>query len=85
MVPLSDHYMVYCIRKFNGAVEKDHKKIKLAYDSRNQFLFDISGMCWDQFFQPIDDKDILANKWPSLFSFIIKKHAPLKQICISER
>ena len=27
-VSMSDHYMVYCIRKFNGAVEKDHKVIK---------------------------------------------------------
>ena len=27
-VSLSDHYMVYCIRKFNGAVEKGHKMIK---------------------------------------------------------
>ena len=25
---LSDHYLVYCIRKFNGAVMKDHKVIK---------------------------------------------------------
>ena len=25
---LSDHYMVYCIRKFNDIIEKDHKKIK---------------------------------------------------------
>ena len=27
-VSLSDHYMVYCIRKFNGAVEKDKKGSK---------------------------------------------------------
>ena len=27
-VSLSDHYLVYCIRKFNGAVEKGHKMIK---------------------------------------------------------
>ena len=27
---LSDHFVVYCVRKFNGAVEKDHKVIKLA-------------------------------------------------------
>ena len=27
-VSMSDHYMVYCIRKFNGAVEKGHKMIK---------------------------------------------------------
>ena len=27
-VSLSDHYMVYCIRKFNGTVDKGHKTIK---------------------------------------------------------
>ena len=27
-VSISDHHMVYCIRKFNGAVEKGHKMIK---------------------------------------------------------
>lgn len=27
-VSLSDHYVVYCIRKFNGGVIKDHKMIK---------------------------------------------------------
>ena len=27
-VSMSDHHMVYCIRKFNGAIEKDHKVIK---------------------------------------------------------
>ena len=25
---ISDHYMVYCVRKFNGAVEKHHKRVK---------------------------------------------------------
>ena len=27
-VPLSDHYMAYCTREFNGAVEKGRKIIK---------------------------------------------------------
>ena len=27
-VSMSDHFIVYCIRKFNGAVEKGHKMIK---------------------------------------------------------
>ena len=27
-VSLSDHFLVNCIRKFNGAVEKGHKRIK---------------------------------------------------------
>ena len=32
---LSDHYLVYCIRKFNGEVTKDHKVIKTR--KRNKF------------------------------------------------
>lgn len=31
-----------------------------------------------------DDIDIFVNDWPSLFSFVLEKHAPLKDICISE-
>ena len=87
-VSLSDHYMVYCIRKFNGAVEKDHKKIKtrnMKHFSENQFLCDVSDICWGQFFHQTDDVDILVNNWSSLFSFVIEKHAPLKEIRVSER
>ena len=54
-VSLSDHYMVYCIRKFNGAVEKDHKKIKtrnMTHFSENQFLCDVSDICWGSILPP---------------------------------
>ena len=27
-VTMSDHYMVYCVRKFNGNLKKDHKNIR---------------------------------------------------------
>ena len=87
-VSLSDHYMVYCIRKFNGAVEKDHKKIKtrnMKHFSENQFLCDVSDICWGQFFHQTDDVDVLVNNSSSLFSFVIEKHAPLKEIRVSER
>ena len=87
-VSLSDHHMVYCIRKFNGAFEKDHKKIKtrnMKHCRKNEFLCDISGICWGQFFYQTDDIDVLVNKWTSMFSFVIEKHAPLKEIRVSER
>ena len=29
-VSISHHYMVYCIPRFNGAVEKGHKRLRLA-------------------------------------------------------
>ena len=80
--------MVCCIRKFNGAVEKDHKKIKIRnmkHFSENQFLCDDSDICWGQFFHQTDDVDILVNNWSSLFSFVIEKHAPLMEIRVSER
>ena len=88
MVSLSDHYMVYCIRKFNGAIENDHKKVEtrsMKHFSENQFLSDISGISWGQFFQQTDGIDMLVNNWSSLFSFVIEKNAPLKEIHVSER
>ena len=72
VVSLSDHYMVYCIRKFNGAIEKDHSKIEtrsMKHLSEKEFLFDVSRICWGQFFQTADDVDMLVNNLSSLFSF----------------
>ena len=46
-ISLSDHYMVYCVRKFNGAVEKGHKMIKIRKMknvNEEAFLADVSGM-----------------------------------------
>ena len=43
--------MVYCFRKFNGAVEKGHKMIKsrkMKNFNEVAFLADLSGMCWEQ-------------------------------------
>ena len=51
-VALSDHFMIYCIRKFNGAVEKDHKMIKTRsmknfkrMDSCLMFLVYVGNEC----------------------------------------
>ena len=40
--------MVYCIRKFNGTVEKGHKNIKtrkMKNFNEEAFLADVSGIC----------------------------------------
>ena len=62
VVSLSDHYTVYCIQHFNGVVHKDHTKIKTQSTKQfneNQFLFDVSGICWGQLFQQTNDLNIL--------------------------
>ena len=85
---LSDHFMVYCIRKFNGAVEKDHKQIKtrsMRNFKEDEFLSDVSGICWEHMFQQTDDINTLVNDWSALFSLIVEKHAPLREMRVSEK
>jgi len=76
VISLSDHYMVYCIIKHNGAIERDHKKIKtmsMKHFSENQFLSHISGISSGQFLNQTDEIDMLVNNWSSLVSFVIDK------------
>ena len=73
-VSLSDHYLVYCIRKFNGAVEKGHKNIKtrkMKNFKEEAFLADVSGVCWEQILTDTDDINLLVNFWSEIFSLII--------------
>ena len=73
-ISLGDHYMVYCVRKFNGAVGKGHKMIKtrkMKYFNEEAFLADVSGICWEQMLTGTDDIDVLVSNWSNLFSLII--------------
>ena len=68
-VSMSDHYMVYCIRKFNGAVEKGHKRIKtskMKNFNEEAFLADVSGI-WEQMLTETDDINFLFNYWSEMF------------------
>ena len=85
---LSDHYLVYCIRKFNGEVTKDHKVIKTRKMNKfeeGQFLTDVTSVFWESVVTQTDDIDILVKNWSALFSMIIDKHAPIMQMRVSEK
>ena len=87
-VSLSDHYMVYCIRKFNRAVEKGHKMIKtrkMKNFNEEAFLADVSSICWEQMLSETDDIDVLVSNWSNFFSLIIEKHAPMTVMRVSEK
>ena len=87
-VTMSDHYMVYCVRKFNGNLKKDHKNIRtrmMKNFSEEAFLNDVATIDWEQVLGHSDDINALVNNWSSIFSAIIEKHAPLRQIRVSER
>ena len=85
---LKDRYMVFCIRKFNGEVEKGHKTIKtrkMKHFNEEAFLADVSRICWEQMLTETDDINLLVNYWSEMFSVIIEKHAPLSEMRVSER
>ena len=80
--------MVYCVRKFNGNLKKDHKNIRariMKKFSEEAFSNDVASMDWEQVLGHSDDINVLVNNWSSIFSAIIEKHAPLRQIRVSER
>ena len=64
-ISMSDHYMIYCIRKFNEAVEKDHKMIKtrnMKNFNENAFLADVCATCWEQMATESDDiNSVVSN------------------------
>ena len=87
-VSMSDHYMVYCIRKFNGAVEKGHKMIKtckMKTFNEQAFLSDVAGINLEQMLNETDDINVLVNHWTNIFSLIVDKHAPLCEMRVSEK
>ena len=70
-VSLSDHYMGYCIRKLNGAVEKVHKTIKtrkMKHFYEEAFLANVSWICWEQILTEIDDINLCVKYWSEMFN-----------------
>ena len=49
-VSISDHYMVFCVRKFDGALLKDRKITKtrsMKHFGESAFLAEVSNICWE--------------------------------------
>ena len=87
-ISMSNHYMIYCIRKFNGAVEKDHKMIKtrkMKNFNEDAFLADVSAICWEQLATESDNISSVVSNWSNLFSLTIDKHAPITEMRVSEK
>ena len=85
---LSDHFMVFCVRKFDGAQMKDHKVIKthsMKKFNGEAFLTDVASICWEQIVRKSNNLDSLVQEWTNIFYYIVKKHAPLRSIRISEK
>ncbi len=85
---LSDHYLIYCVRKFRGASKKQHKHIstrQMKNFDQNKFVNDLLEVDWKGIVQNTDDIDVVVNNWTSIFSLILEKHAPIRERRVSEK
>ena len=86
-VAMSDHYMVYCIRKVNDAVQRDHKIIKsrkMKNFNPDVFQFNASSICWEHIVSITGDVNYSVCEWTNLFSLSIEKHASSCRIRVAE-
>ena len=78
-ISLSDHFLVYCIRKFRGASKKQHKIIstrQMKSFSEEDFLKDLSNVDWKKIVTSTDDVSLIVQQWSNMFSIILEKYAP---------
>ena len=87
-ISLSDHFMVFSVRKFEGGVIKDHKTIKtrrMKNFNEQMFLNDVASINWIRALGQTDDINILVRNWSSLFSSVIEKHAHVQTMRVSDK
>ena len=85
---LSDHFLIYCIRKFRGGVKRQHKYIasrQLKNFDKTAFLSDLSEVNWEDMIANASDSDDAVRSWTNIFSLILDKHAPNMTRRISDK
>ena len=85
---ISDHYLVYSVRKLQGGVKKQHKNIstrQMKNFSKSKFFDDLQKIDWKGIVTHADDVDIIDEQWTTMFSLVLEKHTPLRNRRVSER
>ena len=87
-VALSDHYAIYCIRRFMDSFKRHRKTItsrKMKNFNSDKFLYDLCQIDWDQVVATSDNVNSAVEKWSHLLSLVIEKHAPLRTMSFSDK
>ena len=78
-ISLSDHYLIFCIKKFRGFIQRQPKLIRsrrmknFDYES---FLFDLGQIDWDGIVRNNDNVHDAVQQWSTTLSLVIEMHAP---------
>ena len=87
-ISLSDHYLVYCVRKFRGALKTKHKVVTTRQTRKfneSAFLQDLALIDWSLILQNGTDLNEQVRNWCEMLSMIIEKHTPLRKRRVAER
>ena len=82
-VCVSDHYLVYCVRKFRAKIEKSPKIFEsrqLKCFNKEKFLEDLGQVSWEDLVD-CDNPDAIVYLWTKMFTGMLDKHAP----CLNEK
>ena len=85
---ISDHYVVYSVRKYLGGIKHNHKHIhtkQLKNFNKETFLADLAAVNWAAILVCSNDLNVIVDEFMKTASFIIEKHAPLMERRVSER
>ena len=85
---LSDHYLVYAIRKFRGNMPCNHKiiktrKMKNFYEEL--FLNDLAAIDWQRILICSQYINEAVQNWTNILSLVVGKHAPLIERRVSDK
>ena len=85
---ISDHYVVYSVRKYQGAIKNNHKHIhtrQLKNFNKEAFLADLAAVNWSAILVCSDDINVIVEQFMKILSLAVEKHAPSIERRVSER
>ena len=84
---ISDHYVVYSVRKYQGAIKNNHKHIhtrQLKNFNKEAFLADLAAVNWSAILVCSDDINVIVEQFMKTLSLAVEKHAPSIERRVSE-
>ena len=85
---MSDHYLAYAIRKFQGGSKRQHRVIKTRqmkhFDDKSVLQY-LALVDWKTHLRSSADINTIVETFTSLISGVIRKYAPLVERRVSER
>ena len=87
-IALSDHYLVFAIRKFQCGFKRQRKFIRtrrMKNFNEEAFLLDMQSFDWQFLLKSSSDIGEIVHNFTSVLSAIIQKHAPMVDRRVSDK